>query len=131
MLLPTALMAPNPTPNPDTPVGDAGQVGVALLRVLAHHQAVIVGVGGEEVLRVVVGVDDDLAQSIMHMRVGAALADEVLQEGRQQLEPAGHTSGGSTGTAQQQPQCPQPHTRHTHIMPFKLNCTQLADLPCS
>ena len=50
------------------------------------HQAVVVGVGGEEVLRVVVGVHDDLAQGVVDSRVGAALADQVLQEGVQQLQ---------------------------------------------
>jgi hypothetical protein len=39
----------------------AGQVGVALLSILTHRQGVIVGIGGEEVLRVVVGVNNDLA----------------------------------------------------------------------
>ena len=42
-------------------VRHACQVGVALLRVLADRERVVVGVGGEEMLRVVVGVDDDLA----------------------------------------------------------------------
>ncbi len=69
-------------------VSDACQVGVSLLRVLAHHQGVIVGVGGQEVLWVVVAVNDDLTQSIVHMRVMAALTHQVLQEGIQQLQPA-------------------------------------------
>ena len=42
-------------------VGHAGEVGVTLLRVLADSQRVVERVGGEEVLRVVVGVNDDLA----------------------------------------------------------------------
>jgi hypothetical protein len=130
-------------------------------------QGVVVGVGGEEVLGVVVGVDDDLAwrggggwvvgvpdelgaggrrsarlpalalaqraplpgrraaqrahacrqaqagavamprtQRVVHVGVHAALADQVLQEGRQQLEPvallhlrAGRGSGSGTGGA--------------------------------
>ena len=38
-------------------------------------------------LRVVVAVNDDLSESIVHMRVMAALTDQVLQEGVQQLQP--------------------------------------------
>ena len=53
---------------------------------LAHHQRLVVGVGGQEVLGVVVGVDDDLAQRVVHVGVGGALADQVLQEGGQQLQ---------------------------------------------
>ena len=68
-------------------VGDAGQVGVAFLAVLADHGAVVVGVGGQEVLGVVVAVHDDLAQRVVHGRVGAALRHQVLQEGVQQLQP--------------------------------------------
>ena len=68
-------------------VRDAGQVGVALLTVLADHGAVIVGVGGQEVLGVVVAVHNDLAQRVVHGRVGAALRHQVLQEGVQQLQP--------------------------------------------
>lgn len=41
-------------------VGHAGQVGVPLLTVLAHHAAVVVGVLTQEALRVVVAVDVDL-----------------------------------------------------------------------
>ena len=69
-------------------VSNARQVGVPLLRVLAHHQGVIVGVGGQEVLWVVVAVNDDLTQSVVHMRVVTALTHQVLQEGIQQLQPA-------------------------------------------
>ncbi len=69
-------------------VSDACQVGVSLLRVLAHHQGVIVGVGGQEVLWVVVAVNDDFTQSIVHVRVMTALTHQVLQEGIQQLQPA-------------------------------------------
>ena len=39
-------------------------------------------------LRVIVAVNDDLSQSIVHMRVMAALTDQVLQEWIQQLQPA-------------------------------------------
>jgi len=69
-------------------VCNACQVGVPLLRVLAHHQGVIVGVGGQEVFWVVVAVNDDLTQSIVHVRVMTALTHQVLQEGIQQLQPA-------------------------------------------
>lgn len=64
----------------------ARQVGVPLLTVLANHQRVIVGVGGQEVLWVVVGIDDDFAQSVVHGGVLAALAHQMLQEGVQQLQ---------------------------------------------
>ena len=69
-------------------VSDACQVGVPLLRVLAHHQGVRVGVGGQEVLWVVVAVNDDLTQSIVHVRVVTALTHQMLQEGIQKLQPA-------------------------------------------
>jgi hypothetical protein len=39
------------------------------------------------VLWVVVGVNDDLAQRVVHVWVGAAFTYEVLQERRQQLQP--------------------------------------------
>ena len=69
-------------------VCNTGQVGVPLLRVLAHHQGVIVWVGGQEVFWVVVAVYDDLSKSIVYMGVVAALTHQVLQEWVQQLEPA-------------------------------------------
>ncbi len=56
-------------------VGHAGQVGVPLLAVLAHHCAVVVGVCGQEVLRVVVAVHDDLAQGIMDVGIVAAYSN--------------------------------------------------------
>ena len=59
-------------------VGDAGQVGVALLAVLADHGGVVVGVGGQEVLGVVVAVHDDLAQRVVHRRVRGTLRHQVL-----------------------------------------------------
>mmetsp|Transcript_12955 Transcript_12955/g.36409 ORF Transcript_12955/g.36409 Transcript_12955/m.36409 type:complete len:306 (+) Transcript_12955:758-1675(+) len=67
-------------------VGHAGEVRVALLAVLAHRQRVVVGVGGEEVLRVVVGVDDDLAEGVVDVHVRGALAHQVLKEWAQQLK---------------------------------------------
>ena len=73
-------------------VGNTSQVGVPLLGVLAHYQGVIVGVGGQEVLWVVVAVYDDLTESIVHMRVVTALAHQVLKEGVQQLQPAATSS---------------------------------------
>lgn len=39
-------------------------------------------------LRVVVAVNDDLSKGIVDMRVMAALTDQMLQEGVQQLQPA-------------------------------------------
>lgn len=69
-------------------IGNTSQVGVPLLGVLAHYQGVIVGVGGQEVLRVVVAVYDDLTQSIVHVGVVTALAHQMLKEGVQQLQPA-------------------------------------------
>ena len=68
-------------------VRHAGKVGVPLLAVLAHNEAVVVGVGGQEVLGIVVGVHNDLAQRIVHSRVVAALTHQVLQERVQQLQP--------------------------------------------
>ena len=69
-------------------VRNTSQVGVPLLRVLAHHQGVIVGVGSQEVLWVVVAVYDNLTESVVYMGVMAALTYQVLQEWVQQLEPA-------------------------------------------
>mmetsp|Transcript_40808 Transcript_40808/g.97021 ORF Transcript_40808/g.97021 Transcript_40808/m.97021 type:complete len:941 (+) Transcript_40808:1922-4744(+) len=61
-------------------------VRVALLTVLADRQRVVVRVGRQEVLRVVVGVDDYLTERVVDVHVRRALADEVLQEGAQELE---------------------------------------------
>jgi len=46
-------------------VGHAGQVGVSLLAVLAHHAAVVEGVLPQEALGVVVAVDVDLGQGVV------------------------------------------------------------------
>mmetsp|Transcript_31185 Transcript_31185/g.87443 ORF Transcript_31185/g.87443 Transcript_31185/m.87443 type:complete len:318 (-) Transcript_31185:2509-3462(-) len=67
-------------------VGHARQGGVPLLAVFAHHQAVVIRVGREEVLRVVVGVDHNLPQGVVHMGVLRALVDEVVQEAREQFD---------------------------------------------
>lgn len=67
-------------------VSHTSQVGVPLLAVLAHYQTVIVRICCEEVLWVVVGVHNDLAESIVHSRIVASLADQVLQEGVQELQ---------------------------------------------
>jgi hypothetical protein len=48
-------------------VGNAGEVRVALLCILAHDQAVIERVGRQEVVGVVLRVDDDLAECVVHM----------------------------------------------------------------
>ena len=58
-------------------VGHAGQVGIPLFAVFAHHRAVVVGVGGQEVLWVVVTVHDDLAQSIVDVGVVAACRTHI------------------------------------------------------
>jgi len=86
-------------------VGHAGQVRVALLAVLADGAGVVVGVGGEEVLRVgargrsrrggasasarrgAAAVDQDLSQSGVDPRVLGALGHQLLKKGRQQLQP--------------------------------------------
>ena len=68
-------------------VRHARQVGVALLAVAAQHQRLVVLVGQQEVLRVVVAVDDDLAHRVVHRRVRAPLVHQVLQEGVQHLQP--------------------------------------------
>lgn len=68
-------------------VGHAGQVGVPLLTVLAHHAAVVVGVLTQEALRVVVTVDVDLGQGIVGSRLLTALVDTGLQPGQEKLQP--------------------------------------------
>ena len=67
-------------------VRHARQVWVALLAILAHHLAVVVLVGGQEVLRVRVAVDEDHAQRVVHVGVHRALGHEVLQERREHLQ---------------------------------------------
>ena len=60
---------------------------VARLAVEADDGAVVVLVGGEEVGGVVVGVHVDLGQTVVHVRVDAALVGTRLQELTQDLEP--------------------------------------------
>lgn len=67
-------------------VGHAGQVGVPLLTVLAHHAAVVVGVLTQEALRVVVTVDVDLGQGIVGSWLLTALMDTGLQPRQEQLQ---------------------------------------------
>ena len=67
-------------------VGHTCKVGVALLAVLAHCQRIIIRVCSQEVLRIVVGVYDNLAQRIVNCWVCRALAHKVLQERIEQLE---------------------------------------------
>mmetsp|Transcript_27639 Transcript_27639/g.51031 ORF Transcript_27639/g.51031 Transcript_27639/m.51031 type:complete len:275 (-) Transcript_27639:2660-3484(-) len=69
-----------------TAVRDTSQIGVAALGVFSDNQRVIHWIGGEEMLGVVVGIDDDLAEGVMNVRVFAAFGDQVLQERRQQLQ---------------------------------------------
>lgn len=59
-------------------VGHAGQVGVSLLAVLAHHPAVVEGVLPQEALGVVVAVDVDLGQGVVGGGLLAALVDASL-----------------------------------------------------
>lgn len=59
-------------------VSHAGQVGVALLAVLAHHTAVVVGVLPQKALGVVVAVDVDLGQGVVGGGLFAALVDPSL-----------------------------------------------------
>mmetsp|Transcript_10474 Transcript_10474/g.36145 ORF Transcript_10474/g.36145 Transcript_10474/m.36145 type:complete len:1393 (-) Transcript_10474:82-4260(-) len=66
-------------------VGHAGKVWIPLLTVLSDNRAVVVGVGCQEVLRVVVRVDDDLSQGIVNMSIRASLADKVVEEGGEEL----------------------------------------------
>mmetsp|Transcript_18521 Transcript_18521/g.52004 ORF Transcript_18521/g.52004 Transcript_18521/m.52004 type:complete len:364 (-) Transcript_18521:2397-3488(-) len=67
-------------------VSHASQVWIPPLRVLADHEGVVEGVGAEEVLGVVVGVDDDLAEGVVYVGVGGALSNQVLQERCEQLQ---------------------------------------------
>mmetsp|Transcript_5001 Transcript_5001/g.13054 ORF Transcript_5001/g.13054 Transcript_5001/m.13054 type:complete len:1209 (-) Transcript_5001:895-4521(-) len=69
-----------------TLVSDARQRGIALLAVLANDAAVVVRVGGKEVLGIVVRVDRDLAKRVVHVRVGGSLLHELLQKSAEQLE---------------------------------------------
>ena len=55
------------------------QIRVALLAVLAHNGAVIERVGVEEVLRVLVGVDVDFGDGVVHRGVLRALVDARLE----------------------------------------------------
>ena len=68
-------------------VSDAREVGVPLLAVLADNLGVVVLVGGEEVLGVGVGVDEDHAEGVVHVRIGGSLGDEILEERGEHLEP--------------------------------------------
>mmetsp|Transcript_5703 Transcript_5703/g.10239 ORF Transcript_5703/g.10239 Transcript_5703/m.10239 type:complete len:275 (+) Transcript_5703:1294-2118(+) len=61
-------------------------VRVALFTVLAHGEGVVVGVSRQEVLRVVIGIDDNLAKGVVHVHVRRPLAHKMLQEGIQELQ---------------------------------------------
>ena len=65
---------------------DACEVRVALLAVLADNNCVVVRILLQEVLRVVICVNEDLAHRIVNLRVGGTLSNEQLQEGGQQLQ---------------------------------------------
>lgn len=67
-------------------ISHAGQMGVPLLAVLAHHATIIIGVLSEEALRVVVAVDVDLSQGIMGSRFLTALMDTGLQPRQKKLQ---------------------------------------------
>lgn len=67
-------------------IGDAGQVGVSFLTILAHHAAVVVGVLPKEALWVVVAVDVDLGQGVVGSRLLATFMNTSLQPGQQQLQ---------------------------------------------
>jgi hypothetical protein len=60
--------------------------GISLLAVLPDDPRVVVLVRRQKVLGVAVGVDQDHAERVVHVAVRAALAHEVLQEGREHLE---------------------------------------------
>ena len=68
-------------------VRHAREVGIPLLAVLTHNLGVVVLVGGQEVLGVGIGVDEDHAQSVVDVRVGGSLGDKVLEERGEHLEP--------------------------------------------
>ena len=65
---------------------NACEVRVSLLAVLTDNNCVVVRVLLQEVLRVVVCVDEDLAHRVVNLGVGGTLSDEQLQEGGQQLQ---------------------------------------------
>ena len=67
-------------------VGHAGQMGVPLLTVLAHHLAVVVGVLLEEPLCIVVPIDVDLGEGVVGGGLDAALVHARLQPGHDELE---------------------------------------------
>ncbi|PNY29194.1 Uncharacterized protein TCAP_00893 [Tolypocladium capitatum] len=67
-------------------VGNIGQVGVALLAVLAHGQGVILVVLFEELFRVVVRVDVDLGKRIVNGLLLVTRPQGGFQEGQQKLE---------------------------------------------
>jgi len=92
-------------------VGHAGQVGVPLLAVLAHHAAVVEGVLPQEALGVVVAVDVDLGQGVVGGRLLAAIVDARFQPGQQELQSARtHTD---THTHTQYSQCINYTSWHT------------------
>jgi hypothetical protein len=63
-----------------SPVCHNCQGRITLLTILTHNTRIIVGVGGEEVLWIVVAVNDDFTQSIVNMNILASLTHEMLQE---------------------------------------------------
>ena len=67
-------------------VRHAREIRIALLAVLANDLRVVVLVGGEEVLGVGVGVDENHAERVVHVGVRGTLRHEVLEEGREHLQ---------------------------------------------
>lgn len=69
-----------------TPISYDRQSGVPLLTILAHHTRVVERIGGQELLRVVVGVDGNLPQGVVNVHILAPLAHHMLQERRQKFQ---------------------------------------------
>jgi len=67
-------------------VDEEGQVGVAVLAVLADNTAVVEGVGVEELLGLPVEVDVDLGQGVVGGRLLVALSNAGLEPGEQELQ---------------------------------------------
>ena len=66
-------------------VGHAGQLRIPLLGKGTHLDGVVVRVGEDEVFRVVVRLDHDFTERVVHLGVGASFIHQVLKEGQETL----------------------------------------------
>jgi hypothetical protein len=57
---------------------------ISLLTIFANNTGIIIWVGCEKMLRIVVAVNDDFSQGIVHMYILASFTHKMLQELSQQ-----------------------------------------------